>query len=73
MKITKPLIILLLALLSFSSCKEAEKKETAKIEYQCPMKCEGEKIYHKEGSCPVCEMKLRKKKTEEKTHDDEHH
>jgi uncharacterized protein (DUF2225 family) len=25
------------------------------------MKCEKEKTYDKEGKCPVCEMKLRKK------------
>ncbi|MFN0729449.1 SCO family protein [Polaribacter gochangensis] len=59
MKITKPLIILVLAIISFGSCKESEKKESAKIEYQCPMKCEGEKIYHKEGSCPICKMDLK--------------
>ncbi len=27
--------------------------------YQCPMKCEGEKTYDKEGKCPVCYMKLK--------------
>lgn len=59
MKITKHVIILLLAIISFGSCKESEKKETEKIAYQCPMKCEGEKIYHKEGSCPICKMDLR--------------
>lgn len=59
MKITKHVIILLLAIVSFGSCKESEKKETEKIAYQCPMKCEGEKIYHKEGSCPICKMDLR--------------
>jgi len=26
--------------------------------YQCPMKCEGEKTYPKEGECPVCNMDL---------------
>lgn len=59
MKITKLLIIAVLAIVSFGSCKESEKKETAKIEYQCPMKCEGEKTYPKEGSCPVCKMDLK--------------
>ncbi len=28
------------------------------IAYQCPMKCEGEKIYDQPGNCPVCNMKL---------------
>jgi hypothetical protein len=26
--------------------------------YQCPMKCEGEKLYDAPGNCPVCNMKL---------------
>ena len=59
MKSTKYLIILLLTLVSFSSCKETNEKEEDLIAYQCPMKCEGEKIYHKEGSCPVCNMDLK--------------
>ena len=27
--------------------------------YQCPMKCEGEKMYEELGSCPVCKMDLK--------------
>ena len=60
--------------LLFVSCK-SDKKDTRKIEvtssdkhqndkevaYQCPMKCEKEKTYKKEGKCPVCKMKLRNK------------
>lgn len=34
--------------------------ETAMASYQCPMKCEGEKSYQEEGSCPVCKMDLKK-------------
>jgi hypothetical protein len=26
--------------------------------YQCPMKCEGDKVYKVPGNCPVCNMKL---------------
>ena len=26
---------------------------------QCPMKCQGDKIYTEEGSCPVCKMDLK--------------
>jgi len=26
--------------------------------YQCPMKCEGEKMYEEKGTCPVCKMDL---------------
>ena len=27
--------------------------------YQCPMKCEGDKMYEEEGSCPECGMDLK--------------
>lgn len=59
MKLTKYLIIALVTVVSFSSCKETANKKEDQIAYQCPMKCEGEKIYHKEGSCPVCKMDLK--------------
>ncbi len=51
MKLLKyiPLVFLFVLI---NSCKE----NTAT--YQCPMKCEGEKVYSKEGSCPVCKMDL---------------
>ena len=35
------------------------------------MKCEEEKTHEKEGSCPVCKMKLRKKE-EQKPHKPHH-
>lgn len=28
--------------------------------FACPMKCEKDKVYKKEGSCPVCKMDLKK-------------
>jgi hypothetical protein len=28
------------------------------VKYQCPMKCEGDKVYHQPGRCPVCKMEL---------------
>jgi len=34
--------------------------EIAMNAYQCPMKCEGDKTYEEEGSCPVCKMDLKK-------------
>lgn len=49
-------------------CGNAENKETGHTEhmegeehtiYQCPMKCEGDKTYTEEGSCPVCGMDLK--------------
>ena len=49
---------------SVSSCSNTETESTTseqkvnKTEYQCPMKCEGDKVYHEEISCPVCNMDL---------------
>ncbi len=28
------------------------------IDYQCPMKCEGEKTYNNTGKCPLCNMQM---------------
>jgi hypothetical protein len=60
-------VLLLTAVMFFASCgsKTSENKntttgETAHVMYQCPMKCEGEKMYDKPGSCPVCNMDLEK-------------
>lgn len=46
--------------------KKAKTTKTAKTsdhahaaKYQCPMKCEGDKTYAKEGKCPECNMKLK--------------
>jgi len=33
--------------------------EMAMTAYQCPMKCEGEKTYREEGTCPKCKMDLK--------------
>ncbi len=33
--------------------------------YVCPMGCEGDKTYDKEGKCPVCEMDMKKVEKEE--------
>ncbi len=33
-------------------------EEVAETAYFCPMKCEGEKTYEEEGSCPTCGMDL---------------
>ena len=46
--------------------------------YQCPMKCEGEKMYDKAGKCPKCGMDMKKmsmKMDEKKDNhkDGEHH
>ena len=33
--------------------------------FYCPMRCEGEKIYHAPGECPACGMKLKKVTSDE--------
>lgn len=71
--------IIILSSIVFTSCKtekKAPQKEevvTEKVAYQCPMKCEEEKTYDKEGTCPVCKMKLREKSTESEHHEHKNH
>ena len=43
-----------------STKENQEHTEESHSMYQCPMKCEGDKTYAKEGSCPVCKMDLKK-------------
>lgn len=49
-------------------CSNTENNETGHAEhmegeehtmYQCPMKCEGDKMYEEAGSCPKCGMDLK--------------
>lgn len=46
----------------FVSCSgeaaEGNNTEVENKEYYCPMKCEGDKMYAKEETCPVCYMDL---------------
>lgn len=66
MKIAK---IILFALIAFcfsatvnaQNSKKKVKVKTTKsaLKYQCPMKCEGEKTYAKNGKCPVCGMQMK--------------
>ena len=51
---------------------DKDEKELAHNTYQCPMDCEKGKTYEKEGDCPVCKMKLRKKVKEENDSDEDH-
>ena len=45
------------------SCNESKKSNNSEnivlTEYQCPMRCEDEKTYKKEGKCPVCKMDIK--------------
>ncbi len=59
--------LLLTSIMFMASCgsKTSENKtekteQTENAMYQCPMKCEGEKMYDKPGQCPVCKMDLEK-------------
>ena len=42
-----------------ASCKKNAEKVISKVEYQCPMKCEGDIVYSKNVTCPVCKMDLK--------------
>jgi len=37
---------------------ENAEHEVKITDYQCPMKCEADKVYNQPGDCPVCHMKL---------------
>ncbi|MCD6543001.1 MAG: hypothetical protein J7K34_00675 [Flavobacteriaceae bacterium] len=45
---------------------EKTKDALAMNDYQCPMKCEGDKVYHEPGKCPKCKMDLKKIDSEHK-------
>ena len=66
MKITKILLLAIITLcftasLNAQTTKKKIKIKTAKVAmtYQCPMKCESEKTYKKNGKCPVCGMQMK--------------
>lgn len=57
MKSLKHLTLVLVACFTLLHCN-SNQKHTAKLTYQCPMQCEGNKVYEASGSCPVCKMDL---------------
>lgn len=59
---------------STSNLKLNKNNSVTNAHYQCSMKCEGEKMYDKPGSCPVCNMNLQKveAKQEHHNHDSTH-
>lgn len=59
MKTIKYLLFFVAFSMLLSSCNKKETKEISKMEYQCPMECEGEKVYDEVGSCPICKMDLK--------------
>lgn len=58
MKTLTNIIVLICTVALLSTCNTSTTKVSGKVEYQCPMKCEGNKVYLEEGSCPVCKMDL---------------
>ncbi len=55
----KPFIYIICIVLTLVSCKNTSSKAVKDdVAYQCPMRCEGDKIYTEKGNCPVCKMDL---------------
>ena len=59
MKQLRTIAILFISIACLSACKDNEHKKEIAVQYQCPMKCEGEKTYDNKGSCPICKMDIR--------------
>ena len=59
------LLIALTVIVSSCNSDSDSIKQTAE-KYECPMKCEGDKIYNSPTSCPVCKMDLTLVKNEHK-------
>ncbi len=65
MKQFKFIFLMAIAAFSFTAVHAQTSKTKNKtvvadpVVYQCPMKCEGEKTYNKEGKCPKCNMNLK--------------
>jgi protein SCO1 len=58
--------------IGLTACNNEPTKSSGEIViYQCPMKCEGDKIYNKPGTCPVCKMDLKEVKANDKVASDE--
>lgn len=62
----KFLLVMAIAIFSISAAdaqtskkKNKIKKHQTAMHYQCPMNCEGEKTYLKNGKCPVCGMQMK--------------
>lgn len=51
---------------------EDEQDNRHEVAYQCPMQCEGEKTYDKEGNCPSCGMELEKVEKHQNHEEHEH-
>lgn len=58
MRTSKYVLVALLIFTAFQSCNSDKKSKSNLEVYQCPMHCEGDKIYSVKGSCPICKMDL---------------
>lgn len=54
-------MILLIA--NLTSCNTKKKDELATVQYQCPMKCEGDKTFNEPGTCAICKMDFARMET----------
>ncbi len=63
MKHLKFALVIVLALVSITEVnaqkKNAKVRTEKKMQFSCPMKCEGDKTYSKPGKCPTCGMELK--------------
>ncbi|WMJ71630.1 hypothetical protein RCC89_00365 [Cytophagaceae bacterium ABcell3] len=58
---TALLVSILIASCGNNSNEESNSNAAEQVEpasYECPMKCEGDKMYAEKGTCPVCKMDL---------------
>jgi protein SCO1/2 len=58
MKHLKSISMLVVLVITLSSCNNVKTSDKDVAMYQCPMHCEGDKTYSEAGSCPVCNMDL---------------
>ncbi len=58
MKFSRFLFSALIVIFTLNGCSSESASQDDQVTYQCPMKCEGDKTSHSEGSCPVCKMDL---------------
>ena len=65
MKVVKYIMIFLFSITLLSSCKKEKNNTNLATVYECPMLCEGDKMYVEGGSCPVCKMDLAQKNQNE--------
>lgn len=61
MKYLLSIFTFLILAFAIEGCSSDTNTPEAAVEYQCPMQCEGDKMYHEAGTCPVCKMDLRQK------------